>query len=258
MKLSVIIPAYNELASVLTCLNSLQFFQSGTEVEYLVQDDCSPAYNPYATIRPEMASVERNASNLGFAGNCNAGAARAQGEVLFFVNQDVCATNHGELSGGWDATILAAFEDATVGIVGPRLLHPSGPVQNGGGFFDAKCQPFHRGLGYSDYNYHEVATPGVVSWMTGAALAVRRDLFVQVGGFDVAYVGGYWEDVDLCMQVRSLGFQVWYEPRATLVHAVGSTGGNPRFMQNALLWKRRWVDSGKVKPDVQFVKERFW
>lgn len=255
MKLSVIIPAYNHLAAVLTCLNSLHD-TAVTNVEYLVQDDCSPDYLGTAVISPLLASVERNAMNVGFSGNCNAGARRASGDILFFVNQDVEAVP--QVSHGWDAAILAAFLDSSIGIVGARLVFRDGSIQSAGGLFDAKSQPFHRCLGYSDMNYHEVAAPREVSWVTGAALAIRRDLFAQIGGFDMAYVKGYFEDVDICMKARQAGFKVWYEPRATLVHPAGITGGNPHFTQNAQLFKQRWVDSGMIKPDVYAVKVGYW
>lgn len=255
MKLSVVIPAFNGLDLVLRCLNSLQALASGP-CEYLVQDDESPSVFYPGLIPPQMASVERNAANLGFAGNVNAGVARATGDVLFIVNQDVQAV-YG-WSEHWNEALLAPFEDAAMGMVGARLLHTNGAIQSAGGVIDANCQPWHRYLNYSNPHAPEVSTPGEVSWVTGAAMAIRADLFRQLGGFDTAYVNGYWEDVDLSMKVRQAGYRIWYEPRCTLVHAVGSTGGNPNFLKNALLWKSRWVDTGFVKPEVSYVHVRYW
>lgn len=253
--LSVIIPAYNSLADTLRCVNTLGAF-GVLQNDLLIQDDCSPDVE-YAPELIPQASIQRNPRNLGFAGNCNAGAMRAQGDILLFVNQDVYGV--AEWSRGWDAGILKAFERPNVGIVGARLLFPDGRVQSVGGIFDAKGQPWHRCLGYLDPNYPEYDHAQPVSWTTGAALAIRRDLFLHVGGFDTAYLGGYWEDVDLCMKARAAGAEIWYTPDCTLVHKVGSSGGNPEYFgRNARLFKRRWVDSGVIKADVNAVYAGWW
>lgn len=259
LTLSVIIPLYNGALETLRALNTMQG-AAYTSHEYIVQDDCGqyPA-DVRLCFHPAQASIDVNAHNLGFAGNCNAGAARASGDVLFFVNQDVFAVM--PQSQNWDAAILRqfAFDDSDkVGIVGARLLFPDGSIQSAGGIYDAKCQPIHRCIGYSDPNYHEVATPRSVSWVTGAALAIRRDVFEKVGGFDTGYTGGYFEDVDLCERVKAEGYTVHYEPGCTLIHEVGSTGGNPRFNDNARRFRERWVDAGKIKPDDNAVRGAFW
>lgn len=263
LTLSVIIPAYEKLNDVLLCLNSLQRYASRQVlIEFIVCDDCSPSVNMQLLVPPLIAKVIRNASNMGFAGNNNTGAGIAQGDILFFVNQDVFGAetdNDGlPFSQNWDIALVNAFENPEVGIVGAKLLFPDGKVQNAGGFFDARSQPFHRGLGYANHRYHEVNTAGEVSWTTGAALAIRRGLFQQVGGFDTCYVGGYFEDVALCLKAREAGYKVWYEPTCQLVHSVGSTGGSPHFMQNAKRFYDTWVATSKVEPDVAAVKERFW
>lgn len=258
MKLSVIIPFYNDLPALLACLNSLHALRAskGSGVECLVQDDASPTLDLPALLPPTLASVERNPRNLGFAGNCNAAARRANGDILFFVNQDCYAVPN--LSENWDSAILKAFEDETVGIVGARLLFPDGRVQSAGGLFDARGTPYHRCFLWRSRDHREISTARDVSWVTGAALAIRRELFERVGGYDSDYANGYFEDVDLCLKARELGYKIWYEPGCTLVHSVGSTGGNPNFTRNALRFKRRWVDPGLVTPDSPAVMARYW
>lgn len=255
MNISVIIPAYERVIDVLQCLNSLQA-SCTPPIEFIIQDDCSPSVDLRSVIPPYAASTARNEVNLGFAANCNAGAARATGDILIFCNQDILA--HATLSQGWDKIISAAFEDATVGMVGARLLFPDGKIQSAGGSFDNHLQPFHRCLGYSDLSNWEVNTPEFVSWVTGAFLAIRRDVFQQVGGFDEAYIGGYWEDVDLNMRVKEAGFKVWYEPRTSFVHKVGTSGGSPNFMRNAHIFRERWVVPRKIQADVNATLERWW
>lgn len=263
LTLSCVIPAYEHVNEVLTCLTSLQAFASKTvPIEFIVADDASPTALFPMLIPHCAAKVVRREVNGGFAANSNTGASFAEGDIILFVNQDIMAIGQGPdgqpLSQDWDIPLVNAFADPCVGIVGAKLLFPDGRIQNAGGKFDGKCQPTHRGLGYSNHQYVEVNTPEFVSWTTAAALAVRRDLFNQLGGFDERYARGYFEDVSLCLSVRERGFKVWYEPRCVFIHSVGTSGGSPYFAQNAMRFKEQWVDSKKITPDTLVVKERFW
>jgi len=62
----------------------------------------------------------------------------------------------------------------------------------------------------------------------------------------------------LCVRAQLEGYEVWHEPRVRLVHEVGSTGGSPSFAVNARLFKRQFVDTKIVEPDVPAIKVRFW
>lgn len=263
--LSVCIPAYirepAQIATVLACLNSLQRFASRqVDIQFIVQDDASPGAFLPALIPMCAASTLRNEQNLGFSGNLNAAAARSSGDVLVFINQDVTCFPGSQ---DWDLAIVNAFADTTVGVVGAKLLFPPDAngemgIQSAGGLFDAHCQPFHRWLGYKNHMLPEYNEPGCVSWVTGAALAVRNDVGAMVGGLDTNYAGGYFEDVDMCCKVREAGFHVVYQPQWCMIHTVGSTGGNPNFMANAQRFRRRWVDTGKVHKDTETVKMGWW
>lgn len=258
VSLAVIVPFYNELPAALRCLNTLQGTATAP-LPYYVQDDCSPALSIDSRVlfHPFQASVERNPQNLGFAGNSNAGAARADADVLFFVNQDVFAGM--PMSIRWNEAILAPFiSDPQVGIVGARLLFGDGKgIQSVGGEFDSLGQPIHRCLGYTNLDYPEVSMAREVEWTTGAALAIRKTVFEEIGGFDTGY-RMYFEDVSACLQVRELGYKVMIEPACTLFHDVGSTGGSEHFVNSARRFKQMWVDTGKVKPSRKPATVRYW
>jgi GT2 family glycosyltransferase len=261
MSLAVIIPAYNHLPEVMTCLNSLRDLRTVDDADdFHVQDDASPEVFYPACIPPEIASVNRNVSNVGFGANCNAGAREAieryQPDVLVFVNQDISGS---ELwSRSWDTAILKAFAGEQVGVVAPRLLFPNGAVQSAGGTWDQLCQPVHRCLGWSNPHDPQVSEARDVEWATGAVLAVQTTWFQSLNGFDERYERGYWEDVDFCMRAREAGARIRYEPACTLIHSVGSTGGSPYFARNARRFKQQWVDTGKVKAGTLMPIQRFW
>lgn len=250
-RLSILIPAYNHLDKVLRCVQALKATTDPAHTEILVQDDASPLYNG-PLLLGELC--QRNSPNLGFPGNCNAGARRAKGEVIMVLNQDTYTDQR-----GWDVQMMALFDaEPQCAIAGPTLLFPDGTVQSVGGEFDGACQPVHVALGFSNPDWTPINTPRVVPWITGAALAVRASVWRALGGFDEAYGRGYFEDVDLCVRAQLAGWQVWHEPRVRMVHEVGSTGGNPDFLRNALRFKERYVDTGIVQPDHRFIRERFW
>lgn len=247
-EVSIIIPAYSHLPKVLKCLASVLSTTNPMTVEVLVQDDCSPDYNLTETPLPPGSYPARNEQNLGFAGNCNAGAQRARGEFLLFVNQDIQATQV-----GWVDAMLAVFEkDEAVGVVGPRLVFPDGRVQSVGGLFDAGRGPYHRFFGWEDAFDRRVSITEKVSWTTGACLMIRTADFWECGWFrgDI-YERGYFEDVHLCMEMTQRDKEIWYCAEATLVHEAGSTGGNPHFNQNSARFHQIW--DKHIEPDSPYM-----
>lgn len=250
-RLSIIIPAYGCLPDVMQCQRSVIQTTDPALSELLIQDDASPDYNGPALFGEVC---QRNPVNLGFPGNCNTAALRAVGDLLLFLNQDTVA-----LTPQWDAGLIEFFDThPQVGIVGLTLLFPDGSIQSVGGRFDGACQPFHEALGMANPDWECVNQAREVSWTTGGALAVRRDVWQRLGGFDLAYGRGYFEDVDFCVRAALAGWQTWHFPGARFTHRVGSTGGNPRFAENGRLFRQRWIDTGIVLPDIQARKVALW
>lgn len=222
-------------------------------LQIIIQDDCSTDFDVMECIGPP-AEPERNAVNLGFAGNCNAGARRAGGDILLFLNQDTRAFNE------WFEPLMIMFDDPKVGIVGPKLITPvmkpdgarDYSIQSCGGLYDGNKGPFHRFLGWAADD-RRVNVRERVSWTTGAALAIRRDLFAGVGGFDEDYKRGYFEDVDLCEKVKGTGFEIWYCPDAIFQHTVGVSGGVPAevFKTNSMRFHRKW--DAIITPDTGII-----
>ena len=233
-------------------------------MEILVQDDASPDVDLTEIIGPP-AQVARNPRNLGFAGNCNAGAARAGGDVLFFLNQDTQAQP------GWFGPLMGMFDErAYVGIVGPKLVFPLGPkgtgalpgltaprppaysIQSCGGLYDGGKGPFHRYIGFAADDWR-VNIAERVSWTTGAALAIRNNLFASAGLFDIGYGRGYFEDVDLCERVKLRGFEVWYCPEAVFTHRVGASNAATAesFRANSLRFHEKW--DRRITPDTSII-----
>ncbi len=220
---SIIIPAYNEFRHTHACLVSVLENTAEPAYEVIVVDDHSSDATRNIEQYVDNVRVIRNDDNLGFVEACNRGAAAARGEFLVFLNNDTCVTS------GWlDALLRPLNEDADVGLVGAKLVYPDGRLQEAGGivFSDASAWNFGRGEDAEDPAYSFARE---VDYCSGACLAIRRQLFTDIGMFDARYAPAYYEDTDLAFAVRDAGKRVVYQPSAEIVHVEGATAGtDPR------------------------------
>jgi len=112
---SIIIPVYNQLIYTLNCLKSIIENTEG-DYEVIVVDDCSIDNSFTVLNRIKNLKVFRNASNTGFIGTCNRGAAESRGQNLFFLNNDTMVVKN------WLPPLLKLAERPDVGAVGCKLL----------------------------------------------------------------------------------------------------------------------------------------
>ncbi len=247
---SLVIPVYNKLAYTAACLHSLAAEAGPTPFEVIVVDDCSSDDTPAYLADCQGLTVVRNAENSGFIASCNAGAARARGEFLVFLNNDTTVTS------GWLEALLGTFEDfPDVGIAGARLVYPEGLLQEAGGiiFRDGSGWNYGRGQSPDPPQYQFAAEADYVS---GACLAIRRDLFEDLAGFDAHYAPAYYEDTDLCFKVREQGLKVFCQPACTIVHHEGissgtdESSGTKRYQAiNRDKFRARWARQLTRQPD---------
>ncbi|MBI4342470.1 MAG: glycosyltransferase, partial [Candidatus Omnitrophica bacterium] len=158
-----------------------------------------------------------------FVEACNQGAEAARGEFVVFLNNDVFVSH------GWLTRLLEPFAgpqdaDGEVGVVGAKLVYPDGRLQEAGGiiFTDGSGWNYGRGDDPSDPRYEFQCE---AHYCSGACLAVRRQVFRDLGGFDPRYAPMYYEDVDLAFAARAAGWRVVYQPTCLIVHFEGSTAG---------------------------------
>ncbi|MEN1727497.1 MAG: glycosyltransferase [Pseudomonadota bacterium] len=216
---SIIIPVYNKVELTSACLNSLVERAGATRFEVIVVDDCSSDGTEDYLAKCGGLRVIRNEQNAGFIDSCNRGAAAARGEQLVFLNNDTTVTE------GWLEALLEPLnDDPSAGIVGARLVYPDGRLQEAGGiiFNDASGWNYGKGASPDEPQYGFVSEADYVS---GACLAIRRKDFENLGGFDTRFRPAYYEDTDLCFQMREAGKRVLVQPACTIVHHEGGTSG---------------------------------
>ena len=222
MRVSVIVPAFNNWALTKACIEALL---PATAADLLadivvVDDGSTDGATPGWTAAQRTFTPVLCAENRGFSAACNAGVAASRGEVLLFLNNDAFVR-----PGSVAAMLATLAADETIGIVGAKLLYADGSLQHAGlALLEGPVSRWwhvHRQLPGS---LPDANVARDVLAVTGAALMLRRSLFDTLGGFDEGYVNG-WEDVDLCLRGWSRGLRVRYEPRAVIEHLESATLG---------------------------------
>jgi len=229
---AVVIINYNTCELLRACLETVI---SEAPSEVIVVDNAS-SDDSVATVETEYPHVilQANRTNLGYGTAANQAMARCNAKYVLLLNADTLIRPRTlvELKRYLDHHPRAA-------IVGPRLEEPDGTLQ-------ASCYPFptplntllenstiavvlgrriRRHVPFLRNLYLRTwphACPRIVPWVKGAALAVRREAFEAVGGFDESFFM-YFEDADLCYRLEQRGWEVHFTPTATVVHVGGAS-----------------------------------
>jgi GT2 family glycosyltransferase len=161
----------------------------------------------------------------------NTGVAAARGEIILLLNNDMDV-----IGPGWLAEMVAHAVRPDVGAVGCKLLYADGTVQHAGIVTGMK------GLAGHGFRGQDGAAPGYlgllsctrnVSAVTGACLAMRRDLYLSIGGLDADNLPVSYNDVDLCLRLDKAGYWIVWTPFASLYHLESVTRGADSKPENA-------------------------
>jgi O-antigen biosynthesis protein len=170
-----------------------------------------------------------------FADMNNAGAAEARHDTLLFLNDDVTATR-----AAWLDPLIALVERPDVAIAGAKLVYPSGAIQHAGIALGIGEGTGHIGRGkFASDLWRWLELRRNVSAVTGACLAIRRDVFAQLNGFDTEFPVNY-NDTDLCLRARAAGYDVIFEPSATLRHDECATRASGTRVAEREQFSQRW------------------
>jgi GT2 family glycosyltransferase/glycosyltransferase involved in cell wall biosynthesis len=194
--LEILLVTNNQLADSLTFLTE--------SPEFLEAANASIRFVPYD--KP-----------FNFSDKCNAGAAAAIGERLIFFNDDVETAQ-----ADWIQNLIEPLENPEIGAVAPKLLYETGKIQHAGlvtGVRGLIGTAFHERPADTAEHVNFAQSLRDVSALSAACLAMRRDDFVKIGGFDARNTPVAHSDVDLCFKVREAGLRCVYTPFATLRHA---------------------------------------
>ncbi|MHB1231978.1 MAG: glycosyltransferase [Burkholderiales bacterium] len=225
---SIIIPNRDKIEFLQPCVESVLEKTSYINYEIIVVDNQSTdpdVLDYYEKLQQRLPNRIRILSfdrEFNFSAMNNLAAREAQGEYLLLLNNDTQI-----VQSEWLEHLLSYGQRADVGIVGPRLVYPeSGKLQHAGvvlGMSSVADHPFYGVLSITDPGYMNRAQADQnYSAVTAACLLIRKNAYEQAGGMDEERLKVLFNDVDLCLKVRELGYKIVWTPYATAVHH-GST-----------------------------------
>lgn len=161
-----------------------------------------------------VSQIIQTEKNLGFGLANNLGIKFAKNNNLLFLNPDTIFEKDSV-----EKLLFFLEKNPQIGIVGPKIIQVS----------RGKAQPYTCGKKTSLFSILFRNTilkpwnskkPVLVDWVSGTALLMKKDLFKKVGGFDKNFFM-YFEDQDLCLRTKKLGYDVCFFPKSVVYHYDG-------------------------------------
>ncbi len=227
MDLSISIVSWNTRDVLNQCLASVYDTMDGLDFEVIVVDNASTDGSAdMVRAKYPQAKVIANTKNIGFAAANNQALEIAGGRYFLLLNPDTIC-NPGALAK------LVEFMDnhPRCGAVGPMVLNVDGSLQYSWAKFPTfwneirgKLDRRIEGVPVVPANPSEVRALGAfrVDWVGGCCLMARRDAIEQVGPMDESLFM-YCEETDWCKRLSDMGWEVWVEPSAEIVHLGGQS-----------------------------------
>ncbi len=188
--------------------------------------------------------IEPHPHPFNFSAMVNAGARAAQGEILVLLNNDVAV-----LRPDWLDVLTAQAARPEVGAVGAKLLYEDGRLQHAGVVVGLGGEAGHilrRRPADTPGHLDRLTVAHEVSGVTAACLAVAREKYQAVGGFDEATFPIDFNDIDFCLRLGARGWKTMWTPHAVLSHLESVSRGRPvgaaraRFEREAAAFTERW------------------
>jgi GT2 family glycosyltransferase len=208
----------------------------------IVDNDSSDALTQAAfrdLLTQPRVRILRHSGRFNFPAINNAAVRQARGQVVVLLNNDIDV-----IHADWLRELVSHAIRPDVGAVGAKLLYADGQVQHGGIVLapGPNATHTHRLADRFDpgYDGRLAAARGCMA-VTAACLAIRRDLYLEVGGMDEAGFPVAFNDLDLCLRLGERGYRIVWTPFAELFHIESKTRGTVDTEEKAAQ-ERREVD----------------
>lgn len=251
-KVSILIPTRDRADLLETCIDGVLHRTNYPNLEILVADNGSVEE---ATTRLfQKLEREPNVRVLALPGPFNysrlnnQAALEASGEIILLLNNDVDV-----IAPGWLSEMVSHAIRPEVGAVGAKLFYKNETMQHAGvvlgmGWPGGIADHFGVGAPRDEPGLlGSLALLRSVSAVTGACLAVRRELFNAVGGLDETNLAVAYNDVDFCLRLRERGYRNVWTPFAELYHYESVSRGDDlsgeklaRLQKEAAYMRQRW------------------
>lgn len=254
MAVSIVLVTYNSQRTIAQCLNSVE---ENTEVshEIIVVDNASSDQTK-ETIKNSgvKARVITQDRNLGFSRANNTGVKQSKGDYIMLLNPDTKLKNN-----ALDLLYRYQTLHPEAGLVVPKLEDMDGTPQKSVRQLPTPWGALKEYYLRLKFSYAPFVPPGLspvdIESAAGAAMMIKKKLFLRVGGFDKKYFL-YFEDLDLCRKILEANLKIKYLPEAVIIHKVGeSASSNPNSLK--LLKQSSRAYHGFIKSLLLFLLLRF-
>ena len=246
---SVIIPTRDQVGLLKKCIQSLHAKTDYPRLEIIVIDNDSVEKATHDYLREleteKIARVVCERGPFNFSRLINCGAAAAKGTVLGLLNNDIEADEP-----GWLREMVSHAVRLEVGAVGARLWFPNGRMQHGGvvvGLGGVAGQVYHMSPRGDPGYFNRAFLQQNYSCVTAACMVLRKEVFVDLGGFDEVNLAVNFNDVAFCLRLRESGLQIVWTPYANLIHHESASRGHQRtpaeqslFFREANYIQQKW------------------
>ncbi len=210
---SVIIPVRYPSESILACLDSIDEHRPQVAIEVIVVDASSDDDTHAGLAKRADVRYLRNDGAMDFGASCNRGAAKARGEFVFFLEEDMRV-----LDGWLDAAMTVMSRAPDEALVGSKLILPSRRIKG------TRVAVHREGGAENDVRGDDPRTPMYnyvrnLDHCSGAPILVRGELFDRLGGFEQGGLTARDAGKDLCRRVRASGARVLYQPFSQVIQA---------------------------------------
>jgi GT2 family glycosyltransferase len=231
-KLSVIIPNWNGMKHLPTCLDALNCQTYNNFDVILVDNGSADESVAYVKQNYPMVRVRCFPDNGGFAAACNAGVAESGAQYVALLNTDTKPYQD------WIRSLVIAMDDASpqVACLASKMLRMDQPdlIDDAGDILTWRGCSFKRGHGQPAAIFNKQEE--IFSPCAGAAL-YRRAVFNEMGGLDEIFFA-YLEDMDLGLRIRLAGYRCLFVPTAQVLH-VGHGSALPHERHIFLIARNR-------------------
>jgi len=223
---SILIINWNAAALTRECIRQIWANTEGYKYEIVIVDNgSSPGdADTLRDLGPGVCLLELGCNR--FFGEANNIAAEAsRGRFLCLLNNDAF------VQPGWLPPLIDPFiADPQIGATGPLFLFPDGTIQEAGCAIDSGGYPVRYGRGDKSPS-PAILEKKFVDYISAATLVVPRAVFMEAGGFDLAYEPSYYEDVDLCLKIQAFGRRIQYCSESRVIHIEGSAANGDELSE---------------------------
>ncbi len=212
MKVDVVIPNYNganliekNLKSVISALEPFH----GSQI--IIVDDFSN-HDDYVKLEAVTAlhkniTLLRNHKNLGFSSSVNRGVKESSADLVVLLNSDVSPERN------FLKDIEKDFKEE-VNLFGIGCMDRS--VEGGKVILRGRGRAFWK----RGFLMHAKGEPDREDtfWISGGSSIIRREVFIDLGGFDELYNPFYWEDIDLSYRAQKSGYHIKFDSSRVVEH----------------------------------------